>query len=290
MNILFEELPSIAAHAKLHGIVAKKSYSQNFLFDISICRKIASYLGNIRDKNVVEIGPGVGGLTRAILEMDPKGFLCIEKDNRCKNLIDDLHIFYPKIHCIIGDALELELNQVSFANSGLESNSRPNKKFVIISNLPYEISVVLLFKWLNDLSLIDSMVLMFQKEVADRICAVPSTKAYGKISVIAQLLCDVKKCFDLNPKVFVPPPKIWSTVLHFTPKSCLMSDMQMSCLSKVVGAAFSMRRKMLKTSLKSAIPNADECLKEIGLDSSARAEDLSPLEYLSIVNLCLKSK
>ncbi len=182
-------LPTIAAHAKMHNIVQQKKLGQNFIFDSSLCDKIAlSVQGGVEGRHVLEIGPGPGGLTRSILALNPAKLTVIEKDSRCISLLQDIQKIYPNLEIISDDALKVDISNIT------------DGRITIISNLPYNVGTVLLFQWLEHLERIESMTLMLQKEVVERICAKPSTKAYGKLSVMCQICADVRKEFDVSPK------------------------------------------------------------------------------------------
>lgn len=261
-------LPSIAAHAKSRGITPQKKLGQNFIFDASLCDKIVRTIPSIKGKTVLEIGPGPGGLTRAILAARPSRLVVIEKDPRCLELLYDIQKSYPNLEIIQGDALKIKLPDISGEG-----------KLHIISNLPYNIGTELVFRWLEYPELIESMTLMLQKEVVDRICAKPRTKAYGKLSVMCQIVTEAKKAFDVSPAVFYPPPKVHSAIVTLMPKEPYLDKGLIEKVRDVTHDAFTARRKMLRTSLK-AVP--DEVFIKLGIVRTARAEDLSPEDYLSI--------
>nr|MBP7190175.1 ribosomal RNA small subunit methyltransferase A [Rickettsiaceae bacterium] len=227
-------LPSIASHAKAHGITPQKKLGQNFIFDSSLCDKIVSRTHSIRGREVLEIGPGPGGLTRSILSQNPSKLTVIEKDERCIALLLDLQKYYPNLHVISGDALEIGVRDIT------------DSRITIISNLPYNVGTELVFRWLDTPNLIDSMTLMLQKEVVDRICAKHSTKAYGKLSVMCQNLAEVSKEFDVSPKAFYPPPKVHSSIVTIIPKKPLLDSELITNLRAISHKAFMMRRKMVK--------------------------------------------
>ncbi len=260
-----------------YGLMAKKALGQNFLLDSNIVDKImrlSLHEQGIKDfgsERVVEIGPGPGGLTQAVLRCGPKELKVIEMDERCLNILEEIKEAYPNLLIINGDALKFDWEK-DFIEFG---------KSHIVSNLPYNISVVLLMGWLLFAERYKSLTLMFQKEVADRIMAEVGTKEYGRVSVIAQLQCEVVKLFDISPKCFVPEPKIWSTVLLFKPKEDVIEKEILEKVSELTAKAFSMRRKMIRQSLK-GVKNILEILNELGIEPTLRAEDLSPYDYLEI--------
>ncbi len=267
-------LPSIAQHASKHGIVPIKKYGQNFIFDYSLCDKIVRASGLTEGSVVLEVGPGSGGLTRAILTTKPQSLTVIEADSRIIPLLMEIKEIYPNLTVIHNDACKFELT--TFQNE---------EKITIISNLPYQIGTELVIKWLKQLSFIKSMTLMLQKEVVERICAPVSTKAYGRLSVICQLLCFVQKCFDVGPKSFYPPPKVYSSVVKFTPSGTLLAPLLLEKVELITKLAFAGRRKMIKTSLKKFTPKIEDFLAELKISNSCRAENLSPDDYLSLAKL-----
>lgn len=276
-----ETPPSLAALSTLrevidgHGLRATKNLGQNFLTDLNLTRKIAASAGSLDGKHVIEIGPGPGGLTRALLESNAASVTVIELDARCLPIMAQLQQHYPdKLTVIHGDALKQDLTQCAPAPR------------TIIANLPYNVATPLLIGWLRVIharhDALDSMTLMFQKEVADRITSAPDCKAYGRLSVITQWLCDTHECFDIPPHAFIPPPKIISTVVHFKPLPQPRFPADKATLEKVLAAAFGQRRKMLRASLKSLTPNAEALLNASGIDPQRRAETLSVEEFCRI--------
>lgn len=259
-------LPTIAAHARMHGISPEKKLGQNFIFDLSLCEKIVRTIPSITGKEVLEIGPGPGGLTRAILASNPSKLTVIEKDPRCLNLLLDLKKYYPNLEIISDDALNIKISDLT------------KSKLCIISNLPYNVGTELVFRWLDEAELIESMTLMLQKEVVDRICSKIARKSYGKLSVICQVMADVRKEFDVSPAAFYPPPKVHSAIVNIFPKQSI--DMKMIVkLRELTHRAFMFRRKMLKKAL-SIVP--EEVFSELSIDQSARPEDLSPEVYVAL--------
>ena len=260
-----------------YDLMAKKALGQNFLLDSNIVDKIMRLslegqgLKNLENEKVVEIGPGPGGLTQAVLRCKPLELKVIEMDERCLSILGEIKDYYPQLEIINGDALKFDFDE-NFKNNG---------KCHIVSNLPYNISVVLLMKWLEKIEKFNSLTLMFQKEVADRILAEVGTKDYGRVSVVAQLQCEVIRLFDLSPTCFVPQPKIWSSVLLFKPKSDVIDGKILDKVSFLTGLAFAQRRKMIRQSLKS-VPNILSVLEELSLEPTLRAENLRPEDYLNI--------
>ncbi|NDE19683.1 MAG: ribosomal RNA small subunit methyltransferase A, partial [Alphaproteobacteria bacterium] len=236
-------LPSIAKLAAKHGIIPLKKLGQNFIFDETLCDKIVKASG-LQDGNIaLEIGPGPAGLTRSILNASPKQLTVIEMDARCIPLLEEIKTVYPNLTIKQADALKVNLSELV-----------TNEKVTIISNLPYNIGSVLLTSWLLQSEKINSMTLMLQKEVVDRIIAKPSIKSYGRLSVICQIVCKITKCFDVSPKAFYPEPKIWSSVVRLEPKKNAPSLQLLTTIEQITNLAFSGRRKMIKSSLKALSP------------------------------------
>lgn len=262
-----------------YGLMAKRALGQNFLLDQNITDKIIRLslekqaLTDFSNAHVVEIGPGPGGLTRAILNKNPKSLSVIEMDERCIEIMHELQTQTAiKMNIFRQDALTFDYNALT------------KQKLQIVSNLPYNISVPLLTGWLKKMSSIDAMTLMFQKEVADRILATVKTKEYGRLSVIAQLTCHIQKLLTLSPDCFVPAPKIYSCVLLFKPKQNIPSTDLIEKVEKLTSLAFSGRRKMIRQSLKS-ISHLEEICQAVDIPLTCRAEELTPLQYLEMAKM-----
>lgn len=269
-----KELPSLKETVEAYGLLAKKSLGQNFLLDSNITDKIvrtslaAQKKNDFSDEDVYEVGPGPGGLTRAILKANPQHLTVIEMDERCIQIMHDIQaVVGNKLHIIEGDALKFDFCA--------PENAPKN----IISNLPYNISVPLLIGWLKNMPQFSSLTLMFQKEVAERIMAEPNNKNYGRISVLAQLVSKIKPLMNLNPNCFVPAPKIWSTVLLFQPLERVIAPEVLMQVEKISELAFGQRRKMIRQSLKS-MPNLEAKCLAAGVDLTMRAENITPEQYL----------
>lgn len=257
-------LPPLKEVLAQHGILAKKSLGQNFLFDLNVTHKIARQASITPETHIIEIGPGPGGLTRALLGSEAKTITVVEKDTRFIELLSPLKdICLERFNLIDADALTVDL---------CDHTTAPR---IIVANLPYNVATPLLIGWLQKASEFEQMILMFQKEVAERIYAKPKTKAYGRLSVMAQWLCNVEKCFDLPPQAFTPPPKITSTVAKLTPKKTAPS-VPFKTMEKVVQAAFAQRRKMIRQSLKSF----EFDWNSIDIPETARAEELSVDDFV----------
>ncbi|MCX4080285.1 16S rRNA (adenine(1518)-N(6)/adenine(1519)-N(6))-dimethyltransferase RsmA [Rickettsia rhipicephali] len=302
-------LPSIAKHAALHQVNPLKKHGQNFIFDSSLCDKIVRASNLAENSRVLEIGPGTGGLTRSILQKNPESLTVIETDERCLPLLNEIKEYYPNLNIIKQDALKINLtdlsydivNSVGFAYKKLEAKPITNRratsndigesksidyKVTIISNLPYHIGTELVIRWLKEARLITSMTLMLQKEVVERICAMPSTKAYGRLSVICQLIAKVEKCFDVEPTAFYPPPKVYSAIVKLIPLENPPSIALINKVEQITKLAFAGRRKMIKSSLKNLVPNnIHEVLTQLKINDNYRAENLAPQDYLRIAEI-----
>jgi 16S rRNA (adenine1518-N6/adenine1519-N6)-dimethyltransferase len=273
-----EGLISTKDLAKKYGLMAKKSLGQNFLFDHKITDKIASKAGEIEGENILEIGPGPGGLTKSILKQNPKKLIVIEQDERVTPLLEEIKSFYPQnLEIINGDALRIDVNKLFAGES-----------FKIIANLPYNIGTELVFRWMENMKNIESMTLLLQKEVVQRIVSDKGSKKYGRLSVMINFFCETKSLFDIAPGSFVPAPKVTSTLVNIKPRLKPILDVELKILSRVCAAAFSQRRKMLRSSLKSLLKpleiNVEDFLGECGIDSSLRAEQLSLEEFGKMAN------
>lgn len=265
---------------KKYDITPSKRFGQNFLIDDNIAHKIVRQARISGKTTIIEVGPGLGQLTRIILGSVPHNQLhVIEYDKKCLAYLYDLEKEYQgKLHVVAHDALKFDERSLL-----TESDS----KFTLISNLPYNISVVLLLKWLKSINLFDSMVLMFQREVAERIAAKPHSKAYGVVSILTQYLCEVEICFHVPPTAFFPAPKIESSVVLFKPKKDAIERMKLfETLRLVCNAAFSQRRKMAKNTLLTLIPNISEILQKLSIPETTRPEDLSVTDFERICALC----
>ncbi|PCJ29367.1 MAG: ribosomal RNA small subunit methyltransferase A [Rickettsiales bacterium] len=287
---------SIAKLASKHGIIPKKKYGQNFIFDETLCDRIvrAAEIGN--DSVVLEVGPGTGGLTRSILKTSPAALYAIETDSRCLPLLEEIKLSYPALEVLNQDALKVKLEDViSAVSAGGEegseaetsSKSKPSleiatDKLDIVANLPYNVGSQLLVDWLCQIEHVASMTLMLQKEVVDRITSESSKRSYGRLSIICQLVCDVHKCFDVSPKAFVPQPKIWSSIVRLVPKKDRPTKEILLLIETITRHAFSGRRKMIKSSLKNLSPQIGDILDDLGIANTLRAENLSPEDYLRI--------
>ena len=266
-----EDLPPLRDVLAAHEIRATKTLGQNFLLDLNLTRKIARAGGSIMGKTVLEIGAGPGGLTRALLAEGAGHVVAIERDRRCLAALEELAAVVPgRLTLVEGDALEVDEYALT---------PRPSR---IVANLPYNISTPLLFKWLDRLDLFESMTLMFQKEVAQRIIAPPGGKTYGRLSVMVQWRCAATALFDLPPRAFTPAPKVTSTVIGLTPLVDPRAPADAAILERVVAAAFGQRRKMLRASLQQVSSDPLALLAAAGLEPTLRAENLSVEQFCAL--------
>jgi 16S rRNA (adenine1518-N6/adenine1519-N6)-dimethyltransferase len=268
-------LPPLREVIQRHGLFAKKALGQNFLLDLNLTAKIARAAGNLERATVMEVGPGPGGLTRALLAHGAAQVIAVERDDRCLAALAEIEARYPaRLEIISGDALETDF-------AALAAGRGPVR---IVSNLPYNIGTELLLRWLTPTEwppFYESMTLMFQREVAERIVAKPDTGSYGRLAVLAGWRTEAKIVFDVPRQAFTPPPKVTSSVVHLTPKQTpLPCDVR--ALGRVTQAAFGQRRKMLRQSLKPV--GGEQLLEQAGIDGSRRAETLSVPEFVALAN------
>ncbi len=263
-----DRLPPLREVIARHGLAAKKSLGQNFLLDLNLTDKITRLGGPLRGKTILEIGPGPGGLTRSILKAGAKRVLAVERDRRSIEALAEL-----------ADAADGRLQLLEADAMKIDESEHLTAPVTVVANLPYNLATLLLMKWLDRLALFDRFVLMFQKEVAERICAAPGGKAYGRLSVMCQWRLDCKKLFELPPSAFVPAPKVRSSVLLLTPRPVPLHAADPEALEQVVRAAFGQRRKMLRGALSGLFDDPLTALKAAGIDPSARAETLKISDF-----------
>jgi 16S rRNA (adenine1518-N6/adenine1519-N6)-dimethyltransferase len=279
-------LPPLRDVIAAHGLAAKKSLGQNFLLDLNLTRRIARAAGPLNGTTFYEVGPGPGGLTRALLAEGAARVIAVERDVRCLPALAEIAAAYPgKLDVISGDALDID-ERMLLAEHKVEGPIR------IAANLPYNVGTALLVKWLTAKDwppFWQSLTLMFQREVAERIVAKPDTEGYGRLSVLAGWRTRAKILFDVSRSAFVPPPKITSAVVRVEALTEPVAPASLSHLEAVTAAAFGHRRKMLRQSLKSLAPNAEAFVREAGLDPTARAENLSVADFAALARMLEKS-
>jgi 16S rRNA (adenine1518-N6/adenine1519-N6)-dimethyltransferase len=272
---LDDGLPPLREVIARLGLSARKSLGQNFLFDLNLTRRIARAGGPLEGRTVVEIGPGPGGLTRALLVEGAARVIAIERDERCLPALAQIAERYPRrVEVVRADALEAD-----------EARLLDGKKALVVANLPYNVATPLLVKWLTLRAWppwFESLTLMFQREVALRIVARPRTDAYGRLSVISQWRTAPKILFDVHRSAFTPPPKVTSSVVRFELLAKPRGEADPAMLERVTAAAFGQRRKMLRSSLKTLGPFSDRLIEEAQLEPTARAEEIAVEGFASL--------
>jgi len=277
-----DTLPPLRDVIATHGLSARKSLGQNFLLDLNLTAKIARQAGDMSACDVLEIGPGPGGLTRGLLAEGARRVLCIEKDRRCLPALNEIAEAYPgRLMVIEGDALEI--NPLAHLTPPIR----------VAANLPYNVGTELLVRWLTPPQwppFWQSLTLMFQREVAERIVAQPGSKAYGRLAILAQWRADAKIVLQLPPGAFTPPPKVSSSVVHLDalPEPRFPADP--AVLSHVVAAAFNQRRKMLRAALKGVVPDIEDVLTAAGIKPTERAEQISLEGFCALAREVAKAK
>ena len=278
-----DPLPPLREVIAAHGLTAKKSLGQNFLFDLNLTRRIARAAGPLENTTIYEVGPGPGGLTRALLVEGAAKVIAVERDERCLPALQDIAAAHSgQLDVIQADALALDETKL-FGSSPVR----------IAANLPYNVGTALLVKWLTAPSwppFWQSLTLMFQREVAERIVAPPGNKHYGRLSVLAQWRTRGKILFDVSPRAFTPPPKITSSIVRIEPLAEPIAVAELRDLEKVTEAAFGQRRKMLRQSLKQLMPDAEALLNAAGIDPTKRAENLSVTDFAALARALRQSR
>ena len=267
-----DKLPPLREVIAAHGLAPRKSLGQNFLFDLNLTAKIARAAGAAEGGTFYEVGPGPGGLTRALLGEGADKVIAVERDARCLPALEQIAAAYPgKLQIISDDALELDEAGI------LPRGSR------IAANLPYNVGTAILIKWLTAESwppVWASLTLMFQKEVAQRITAKPGTEHYGRLSVLAQWRCTAKLLFDVNRSAFVPPPSVTSAIVRLEPRAQPLAPCTLADLEKITAASLGQRRKMLRQSLKAL--GGEALAEKAGIDPTARPEDLTIEQFAAL--------
>lgn len=270
-------LPPLREIIARHGLAARKGLGQHFLLDLNLTRRIAQAAGDIGQGTVIEIGPGPGGLTRALLLAGAGRVIAVERDARCIGALANLRaVAGGRLEIVEGDALEIDT----------ASLGAPPRR--IVANLPYNVSVPLLIGWLEGVDRIASMTCMFQKEVADRITATPGGKTYGRLAVLANWRCRTRKLFDIPARAFTPPPKVVSTIVELVPWEDLPHPCDIAALQAVAAAAFGQRRKMLRRSLGALGVDTEALLQATGIDPTARAEVLDIAQFAALARAYIK--
>lgn len=262
-----DSLPPLRSVIAAHGLTAKKSMGQNFLLDLNLTAKIARQAGDLAGSDVLEVGPGPGGLTRGLLAEGARRVLAVEKDGRCLPALAEIAEIYPgRLEVVQADALEI--NPLAHLTPPIR----------IVANLPYNVGTELLTRWLDPghwPPVWESLTLMFQREVAQRIVAQPGSKAYGRLAVLAQWRCDARIVMDLPAEAFTPPPKVRSAVVHLTARAEPRYPAEPKILLPLVAKAFGQRRKMLRAALRGHAPDLEDRLAAAGIAPTERAEQVS---------------
>ncbi len=270
-------LPSLAQVIRTHDLVAKKQLGQNFLLDLNLTSKIARQAGDLKGCDVLEVGPGPGGLTRGLLVEGARRVLAIEKDPRCLPALQEIADLYPgRLQVIMGDALQVD---------PLTHLTPPIR---VVANLPYNVGTELLVRWLTPAlwpPFWDSLTLMFQREVAERIVAAPRTEHYGRLALLAQWRCEARIVMTLPPEAFTPAPKVHSAVVHLTRLAEPRFPADGAVLGRLTAMAFNQRRKMLRSSLKGMGPGIEDKLVQAGIDPTARAEEIGLERFCALARL-----
>lgn len=270
-----DALPPLRDVLAKHGLRADKKLGQHFLLDLNLTARIARVAGDLTTGTTIEIGPGPGGLTRALLDAGAT-VTAVERDDRCLPILAEIGQAHPgKFSVLMGDALKVDLRDIGTA---------PRR---VVANLPYNIGTELLIGWLDYASSLESMTLMFQSEVGDRIAAPPGSKTYGRLSVLAQWLCNVEPQFRISPQAFTPPPQVESTVIRLVPLPAPRFPASQKVLERVTAAAFGQRRKMLRQSLKtlamdSGFADGAALCDAVAINPQERAENLSVEQFCAL--------
>jgi 16S rRNA (adenine1518-N6/adenine1519-N6)-dimethyltransferase len=279
-----DSLPPLREVIAAHGLSAKKVLGQNFILDLNLTRRIAREAG-IAGATVYEVGPGPGGLTRALIAEGAERVVAVERDQRALPALAEIAAVKPgALEVVEGDALEI-------GEPALLARLGVREPVPVVANLPFNIGTALLVKWLTVASWPpwwSSLTLMFQKEVARRVCAKPGSEDYGRLSVLAQWRGQARILFDVSPRAFVPPPKVTSSVLHVEPLAAPRCEARLADLEAVTQAAFGQRRKMLRGSLKALTLDAGVLLDAAGVDGTMRAEDLDLAQFCALARALRK--
>ena len=272
-----QALPSLNSIIKEYQLFPRRSLGQNFIFDINLTRKIARAAKPIDTGTVIEIGAGPGGLTRALLIEGASRVIAVEKDRRAVQILKELEkIANPRLEVICADALELSLHELA------------TPPLQIVANLPFNIATTLIFNWLESTPPPSAITIMIQKEVANRLCAMPGTNTYGKLSIMIKLLAETKYLFDVPPDAFIPKPKVTSSMVQILPRKKPLFKTNIHTLEKVLATAFNQRRKMLRNSFR--LFGGSKLLERAGIDPEERPENLTLESFCVLAKILSENK
>ena len=273
-----DTLPPLREVIARHGLGARHRLGQHFLLDLNLTGRIARAAGDLAAGTTIEIGPGPGGLTRALLAHGANLVIAVERDERCLPALAEISAAYPgRLQIIGGDALRIDAQRLG----------APPRR--IVANLPYNVATPLLLAWLAVAENFERMVLMFQREVADRLIAEPRSKDYGRLTIATQWRCQARRLFDIPPRAFTPPPKVTSSLVELTPRASPLAPADARLLERVVAAAFGQRRKMLRQSLRDLSTDPPALLAAAGIAETKRAEELSVVEFAALAEALRKA-
>jgi 16S rRNA (adenine1518-N6/adenine1519-N6)-dimethyltransferase len=272
-----DSLPPLREVIARHELSARKALGQNFILDLNLTARIARLAGDLAGVDVLEVGPGPGGLTRGLLAMGARRVLAVEKDPRCLPALAEIAAAYPgRLEVLHADALAID--PLAYLNPPIR----------IVANLPYNVGTELLVRWLTPPvwpPVWQSLTLMFQREVAERIVAKPGSEAYGRLALLAQWRADARIVLSLPPEAFTPPPKVHSAVVHLTALAAPRFAADPAVLNRVVAAAFNQRRKMLRSALRGIAPDIESVLVAAGIAPTARAEEIGLEQFCALARL-----
>ena len=267
-----DALPPLREVIARHGLAARRSLGQHFLLDLNLTRRIARAAAPLAEATVVEVGPGPGGLTRALLAEGAPRVIAIELDRRCIAALGELAAAYPgRLEIVEGDAREIDIPALA-----------RGRRLKIVANLPYNVATPLLIRWLAEIASYESLTLMFQREVAERICAKPGGAAYGRLGALVGWLAEAKRLFDVDRRAFTPPPRVVSSVVQVVPRAQPLAEAEFALFEKVTAAAFGQRRKMLRSALATLGSEPESLLAAAGVSPTARAEELPPEAFCAL--------